>query len=91
MLSIIVGRHRGSIPLYSKTIVGVISPKHNGFYRIAYVENEEKLIIEYPKGWKISEEWNELKYGNMLSLKKRYWYVSLYGVRLLVNKTINNE
>lgn len=62
----------------------------NGFYRIAYVENEERLIIEYPNGWKINEECNELKYGNMLSLKKRYWYVSLFDVRL-VNKTINNE
>ena len=62
----------------------------NGLYRIAYVENEEKLIIEYPKGWKISEACNELKYGNMLSLKKRYWYVSSCEVRL-VNKTINNE
>lgn len=62
----------------------------NGFYRIAYVENEEKLIIEYPKGWKISEEYNKLRYGNMLSLKKRYWYVSSCKVRL-VNKTINNE
>lgn len=62
----------------------------NGFYRIAYVENEEKLIIEYPKGWKISEEYNKLRYGNMLSLKKRYWYVSSCKV-ILVNKTINNE
>lgn len=62
----------------------------NGFYRIAYVENEEKLIIEYPKGWSISEKYNKLRYGNMLSLKKRYWYVSSCEVRL-VNKTINNE
>ncbi len=62
----------------------------NGFYRIAYIENEEKLIIEYPGGWKISDEYNKLKYGNMLSLKKRYWFVSLYEVKF-VNKTINNE
>jgi hypothetical protein len=63
----------------------------NGFYRIAYIESEEKFIIEYPKGWSISEEYNELKYGNMLSLKKRYWYVSSYNVKFVVNKTINNE
>lgn len=73
--------------LVGKTVY-CIAP--NGFYRIAYVENEEKLIIEYPKGWKINEELNELKYGNMLSLEKRYWYVSLFNVSL-VNKTINNE
>lgn len=73
--------------LIGKTVY-CIAP--NGLYRIAYVENEEKLIIEYPKGWSISEKCNESKYGNMLSLKKRYWYVSLFNVRL-VNKTINNE
>lgn len=74
--------------LVGKTVY-CIAP--NGFYRIAYVENEKKLIIEYPDGWKISEEFNKLKYGNMLSLKKRYWCVPLLNVRLIVNKTINNE
>jgi len=73
--------------LIGKTVY-CIAP--NGFYRIAYIESEERFIIEYPKGWRISEEYNELKYGNMLSLKKRYWYVSSYNV-ILVNKTINNE
>ena len=73
--------------LVGKTVYCIVP---NGLYRIAYVENEEKLIIEYPKGWSISEEYNKLRYGNMLSLKKRYWYVSSCGVRL-VNKTINNE
>ena len=33
--------------LVGKTVY-CIAP--NGLYRIAYVENEEKLIIEYPKG-----------------------------------------
>lgn len=73
--------------LVGKTVYCIIP---NGLYRIAYVENEEKLIIEYPKGWSISEGYNKLRYGNMLSLKKRYWYVSSREVRL-VNKTINNE
>lgn len=74
--------------LIGKTVYCISPP---GFYRIAYIENEERIIIEYPNnGWKISEELNELKYGNMLSLKKRYWYVSLFNVSL-VNKTINNE
>ena len=73
--------------LIGKTVYCIVP---NGFYRIAYIENEEKLIIEYPKGWRINEELNELKYGNMLSLEKRYWYVSLFNVSL-VNKTINNE
>ncbi len=73
--------------LIGKTVY-CIAP--HGFYNIAYVENEERFIIEYPNGWKISEECNELKYGNTLSLKKRYWYVSSCEVRL-VNKTINNE
>lgn len=74
--------------LIGRTVYCISPP---GFYRIAYVKNEESFIIEYPnKGWKISEEENELKYGNMLSLKKRYWYVSSCEVRL-VNKTINNE
>ena len=73
--------------LVGKTVY-CIAP--NGLYRIAYIENEEKIIIEYPKGWRINEELNELKYGNMLSLEKRYWYVSLFDVSL-VNKTINNE
>ncbi len=73
--------------LIGKTVY-CIAP--HGFYNIAYVENEERFIIEYSNGWKISEEYNKLRYGNMLSLKKRYWYVSSCEVRL-VNKTINNE
>ena len=59
------------------------------YYKVAYVLDDNNIIIEFPKGWTVSKENNELRYGNMLSAEKKYWIISDYVVA--INKTINNE
>ena len=59
------------------------------YYKVAYVLDDNNIIIEFPKGWRVSKENNELRYENMLSTEKKYWIISDYDVA--IKKIINNE
>lgn len=59
------------------------------YYKVAYVLDDDNIIIEFPNGWHVNKENNELRYENMLSTEKKYWIISDYEVA--IKKTINNE